>query len=313
MIFLAAPLYCFLGIVVQSGLTRWLLYKIYWARQPILELAQKSISLFRVIPKVFADHLSMVDTNQEWHIIEGPGLVGVFTSQTLISATTLHLRMADYNLELEINSNTSKVKFQNDCQFSLLPEDSFNQLKIEILINHFISMESAGDNKTEQKIQELVSQLMRSLQLPNSNNKMNALVTFQKAVIILLLSTLKPSPTVLDTRTLDQMTEDEISCFLTMVKLLFLKTKKPKVILVGAPNSALLRYLVVHSKDPEAGNSLQLRVQSTIGFEVSQSQVRVQQLPTIGPSELITEASHNFFTVTFADIRPLCLLLERQT
>jgi hypothetical protein len=291
--FLAAPLYFVIGVAFKSGLFDLIINKIMKVEPKVITKQGKNVQVSQIIKKNHKKASPERMIQSQFDLLEGPGLVVVLLKEGQDKTFVLSLTTDDQTINLAM----AKLDKQKKFQFNFLSQDTYDGLNVETLVLHFINVIKSQISKPESEIHNLVSLLTKSLELPNWNNDLKSLVHFQKASLILLMSTLHSSPMIISSSILSMMVEEEINCFLCFAKLLQKKTKKVSLIIIGQPVPTLLRYLIVQGNSDGTLNENYSSINSQLGFEVNLPLGNLQRTQISSEFQSIIEGDSRFFTV----------------
>lgn len=304
--FLAAPLYSFVGILTLSGIFQWMFRKLAFVDYNLKFEKGKDVQVTQIIRK-FCKFLPMKQRSLDlWYLFESPGSAFIFWDQIKLQAITFSLTTGDYTIRMDSSLASTNLLSQKSFQFCFLSVDDYDDLVIGLVISYFIETFCNQTNKPRAETSKLLSLLTKSFQVPDWSNTFKSLVPFQKVMIILLLSCIHSWPLLVGSTIMNQMLEEEISCILSLAKLIQQKTKQVSMIVVGEPNPTFLRYLAIQEDSIVSQDKDTPIISSLLGFEVS--------LPLAGSSRLsipsefnsFSEGDYQFFTVAEVYYRPQC-------
>ena len=271
----------------------------------VLQVPSKEIELSYITTRLRKD--IPIPLNP-WRLIEVPGLIVLLGDDQPQLGATLSLRVGAFHVHLGLKGLNSQIKFQNKFQFSLLSSGFYDDLTLDCLTSYFISNLPIPNTSNSLELHDLVLKLTKSIQLPNWNNKLSSMVSFQKAVLILLLSVLSTVPLLVHSSIFDTMVEEEVNCFISMVKLLHVKLQRLVLVIIGSPNTPLLRCLALADLHEPMAKEGQSQVSSTLIMECHRPLPTPTELQPFKGIKIIEEGNNSFLTVSFAHARYLCRL-----
>ena len=102
---------------------------------------------------------------------------------------------------------------------------------------------------------------------------------------------------ILESCLLDLMVDEEISCFLSLAKLIHQKTQRFTLVVIGLPNPSVLRYLATYRKQNQEAKVVKPEITSHMAFEVHGPVESDSNTLYSENLKFIAEGDHRFFSV----------------